>query len=138
MTRDSINPSHFQLYALDGRSDIRWRLLAANNRELGRGYSAHVSVEACVAAIAEMVAVLDDLVARVRRRNGDSWQWTLDCGNESIVVGSQAYDRQIRSEQAATRFRMQASAAPIRIAVIDTGARRRFRTSISDLALLRR
>ncbi len=138
MAREPVNPSHFQIYALDGRSDIRWRLLSANNRELGRAYRAHVTVEDCVAAIGEMLSALDDLVAHVRRRDGNTWQWTLLAGNEPVVVSSHLYDREDRSEESARRFRVRARGAQIGAGVIRTGARRRFRTSISQLSLLRR
>jgi hypothetical protein len=121
--------AHFQIFAYDGKTDIRWRLLSANNRELGRGYTFHSTAEDCVANIAAMLEVLDDLVALTRRRDGNLWQWSLLAGEVPVAVSGHSYDRQIRSQEAANRFRSQAGAARIGETVVHTGARRWVRPS---------
>ena len=46
---------HFQLYELDGKAGVAWRLLSANNRELGWGTAGYPSAGECVAAIQDMI-----------------------------------------------------------------------------------
>jgi hypothetical protein len=124
MAQQHLTEGHFQLFALDERSAVRWRLLSANNRELGRGYAAHTGSEACIVAIAAMLERLDDLVAQTRRRDGNLWRWALVADEVLVVVGGHGYDRQIRSEEAAGRFRAQAHSARINTHITLTGARR--------------
>jgi hypothetical protein len=129
MSERAASAAHFQLFALDGKTDIRWRLLSANNRELGRGYSIHPNPQECLAAIGVLLDLLDDLVAFSRRRESNLWQWTLFCDHLPIAMSSHGYDRQIRSQEAANRFLTQAGSARIGATVIDSGARRWVRPS---------
>jgi hypothetical protein len=126
----TASAAHFQIFAFDGKTDIRWRLLSANNRELGRGYSLHATAAECIADIGAMLNVLDDLVALTRRRDGNLWQWSLVADEIPVAVSGHSYDRQIRSQEAANRFRFQASAARIGGTVVHTGARRWVRPSL--------
>jgi hypothetical protein len=130
----SDGQGHFQLFAVDDRSEIRWRLLSANNRELGRGCEAYPTVENCLLAIKHLVAQLDELVAQTRRREGNQWQWTLVAGSQPIVVGH-AYDRQVRSQEAATRFLRDARDARVGEHVTFTGSRRWMRPPLGGPAL---
>lgn len=122
--------AHFQIFAFDGKTDIRWRLLSANNRELGRGYSLHETAEDCVIAIKTMIGVLEDLVVVTRRREGNLWQWALLADDVPVAVSGHNYDRQIRSQEAVDRFRSQAGVARIGDTVVHTGARRWVRSSL--------
>jgi hypothetical protein len=126
----NTSAAHFQIFALDGKTDIRWRLLSANNRELGRGYSLHETAGECVAAIKAMVDGLGDLVALTRRREGNLWQWVLYADDEPVAVSGHNYDRQIRSQEAVDRFRSQAGSARIGETIVHTGARRWVRPSL--------
>ncbi len=126
----TASPAHFQLFAWDGKTDIRWRVLSANNRELGRSYSAVRTAEECLAEIAVMVAALAELVTITRRREENLWQWTLLSGNRPVAMGGHAYDRQIRSQEAASRFRSQAASARVSDAIAHSGARRWVRPSL--------
>ncbi len=122
--------AHFQLFALDGKTNIRWRLLSANNRELGRSYSTHPTTDECFAAIISMVAALDGLVVTTRRRDQSLWEWLLFDADRPIAMSGRGHDRQIRSIEAAARFRCYASLAPVSDALAHTGARRWVRASL--------
>ena len=91
-------------------------------------------MENCLLAIKHLVAQLDDLVAQTRRREGNQWQWTLVAGNQPIVTGH-AYDRQVRSQEAATRFLRDARDARVGEHVTLTGSRRWMRPPIGGPAL---
>jgi hypothetical protein len=126
---DVASSAHFQLFALDGKSDIRWRLLSANNRELGRGYAMHASADECLTAIRLMLGALDELIPLTRRREGNLWQWALVADGVPVAISGHGYDRQVRSQEAANRFRAQAGAARVTDGITHTGARRWVRAS---------
>ena len=44
----------------DGTSAVAWRLVSANNRELGRSAVYHWGADACVRAIQDLVRTLDE------------------------------------------------------------------------------
>ncbi len=115
---------HFQMFAADGKSALRWRLLSANNRELGRAWSYQPDTETCLLAIKQMLEQLDGLLLQTRRREGNVWQWML-CADESpIAISGHTYDRQVRAIEAAARFRAHAATARIGANVMLTGTRR--------------
>jgi hypothetical protein len=132
---DAASLAHFQLFALDGKSDIRWRLLSANNRELGRGYSMHPSAEDCLNAMRLMLGALEELIPLTRRRDGNLWQWALLADGVPVAISGHGYDRQVRSQEAAVRFRSQAALARIGESITHTGARRWVRPASSQLRL---
>ena len=96
--------ARFQLFALDGKTNIRWRLLSPNNRELGRSYSSHATTDECFGAISSMVAALDELVVVTRRRDPTWWEWLLLEQERPVAISGRGHDRQIRSLQAVARF----------------------------------
>ena len=84
-----------------GRDTLSWRLLATNNRDLGRAPAGYPDAEACRLAIRE----LQDGVGRAEpvtiRSGPSSWSWRLMIGDRVVVVASRAYQRRIQAEQAA-------------------------------------
>jgi hypothetical protein len=127
--------AHFQLFAADDRSDIRWRLLSANNRELGRGCEAYGTAENCLLAIKHLIGQLDELVPSIRRREGNLWQWSLVIASVPIVIGGHPYDRQVRSQEAASRFLRDARDARVGERISLTGARRWVRPAVGGASL---
>ncbi|MBV9593888.1 MAG: hypothetical protein JO147_08875 [Actinobacteria bacterium] len=125
--------AHFQMYAADARSDVHWRLLSANNRDLGRGVVGYRDPESCLLSIKLIVISLDGLEMQVRRRESSEWRWTLGTDGEAIVVGAHGYDRQVRCHQAVRQFLDCASTASVSPAVVVSGARR-WGTASSALA----
>ncbi len=119
-----LEGGHFQLYALDGKSEVSWRLLSANNRELGRGAVDYSSVDDCLASIRGMISRLDGLITQARRRPDSGWHWVLLAEDEPVVVGGRGYDRPIRAREAARRFRAHARRARIAETVTVNGSRR--------------
>jgi len=78
-----------------GAAPVRWRLLGANNRELGRGAGPFADLESCQAAVR-------DLVARVAGATpgivGDAdhtgaWSWRLDLDGHPVAVSWRTYLR---------------------------------------------
>ena len=120
----NVDGGHFQLYALDGKSVVSWRLLSANNRELGRGAEDYSSVDDCIAGITDIIGRLDELITQARPRPDVGWRWVLLADGEPVVVGGRGYDRLIRAREAARRFRAHARTARIAETVTLNGSRR--------------
>jgi hypothetical protein len=116
--------AHFQLFATDFDSDIRWRLLSGNNRELGRSANSYPDAESCQLEIKHVLAGVAELVPHVRRREGNVWRWILLDGIIPLAVGGRDYDRQVRCEQAVDLFRFVAPTARLPEVVTLTGSRR--------------
>ena len=120
---DAVGP-HFQLYTPALSSQVWWRLLSANNRDLGRSVSSYPDTEACILALQSLLLALDALRPLVRRRSATEWHWQL-CADESAVInGAHGYDRQVRCEQAARKFIQHAAVAVISPTLVMTGRRR--------------
>ena len=116
--------AHFQLFATDTCSPIRWRLLSGNNRELGRCLATYVDIESCLVAMKIFVESAIEMTGQVRRREGGGWAWTLSSGSETIVVCGRSYDRQVRCEQALANFRHLAAVAEASNGIVITASRR--------------
>jgi hypothetical protein len=74
---------------------VRWRLLGANNRELGRGPGPFPELETCQAAVRELVA---RIAAATPCIVGDSdrtgaWSWRLDLNGRAVAVSWRTYLR---------------------------------------------
>jgi uncharacterized protein YegP (UPF0339 family) len=80
---------------------VTWRLLATNNRDLGRGSEAYPSREACWDAVRTLQRGADGLEAVLIRTGPSSWSWRIQAGNGTVAVASRHYQRRIQATQAA-------------------------------------
>ena len=78
------------------------RLLATNNRALGRAPHGYPDAEACRAAIHELQATVARAEPVTVRSGPSSWGWRLMIGDRVVAVASRAYQRRIQAEQAAS------------------------------------
>jgi hypothetical protein len=82
------------------QAGVTWRLLAINNRDLGRAPTVYRDLDACVAAVRQLQE--DIPMARVvtARTGRSAWGWRI-CVNDSLVaVSSRDYQRRIQSDYA--------------------------------------
>jgi hypothetical protein len=89
----------------DGDADagtLSWRLLATNNRDLGRAPAGYPDAEACRVAIRELQATVGKAEPITVRSGPSSWGWRLMIGDRVVAVASRAYQRRIQAEQAAS------------------------------------
>ena len=120
----------FHLYSSPTSGGVRWRLLAGNNRELGRGLTAYPDVEACRAGLERTLLELPSLVPAVMRVDHCHWGWLLRAGVLDVVGSGHPYDRRPRCEEACARFASLASEASVRDAVTVMPYGRRLRPSV--------
>jgi hypothetical protein len=81
---------------------LSWRLLATNNRDLGRAPGGYPDTEACRVAIRELQATVGQAEPVTVRSGPSSWGWRLMIGDRVVAVASRAYQRRIQAEQAAS------------------------------------
>jgi hypothetical protein len=84
-----------------GLDTVSWRLLATNNRDLGRAPGGYPDAEACWAAIRELQDAVGKAEPVTVRSGPSSWSWRLMIGDRVVAVASRAYQRRIQAEQAA-------------------------------------
>jgi hypothetical protein len=70
-----------------------WRLVGANNRELGRAAQAYVDPAACRAGVSFLRRQLDHLDARVWCDDSTRWSWRLELNGTPVAISARAYMR---------------------------------------------
>ncbi|WP_433299135.1 hypothetical protein ACQP2F_45385 [Actinoplanes sp. CA-030573] len=80
---------------------LSWRLLATNNRDIGRSPVRHPDVEACRAAVRDLQLRLGRARTSIVRAEASSWSWRIAVGDVVVAVSSRDYQRRIQAEQAA-------------------------------------
>jgi hypothetical protein len=71
-----------------------WRLLSANNRELGRSPVFFPQREACEQAVSWLHANIERAVpVVVAVRPGAQWGWRLDIDEQEVALSARAYHR---------------------------------------------
>jgi hypothetical protein len=106
---DTVAAARFRILqhrsAADDVTDVgtlSWRLLATNNRDLGRAPGAYPDAEACRVAIRELQADVGRAQPITVRSGPSTWGWRLMIGDRVVVVASRSYQRRIQAEQAAS------------------------------------
>ena len=100
---DNQSPWH----ARRDRSPVRvgWRLIAANNRPLGRSWVAFDSFEACVDAAALLHDRLGDVTSTAMFDTKQAnWYWTVLLDDEPVAVCVHAYRRRVECMRALEQF----------------------------------
>jgi hypothetical protein len=105
---------HYQLYRQGVDGPVRWRLLSANNRDMGRGANSYLDEEACVLGIKVLMADIGRLAATLHRAPDNRWAFRLMSGDQVMVTSAHAFDRRNRCEVAAARFVELAPGAELR------------------------
>ena len=88
---------------LQHRSDqqVSWRLLATNNRDLGRAPVAYADAATCRAAVHWLQQHSDRLRITIVRAGPSSWSWRIAAGETVVALSSRDYQRRIQAEHAA-------------------------------------
>ncbi|WP_326575993.1 hypothetical protein OIE69_25605 [Actinacidiphila glaucinigra] len=84
---------------------VGWRLVGANNRELGRSAGTYASLVECQAA----VLLLREHIAQVRAQlsmadAGGTWTWRVELGGRDVAVSGRTYHRLRECQQNLGRF----------------------------------
>ncbi|UQX88408.1 hypothetical protein M6D93_00025 [Jatrophihabitans telluris] len=96
--------AHFQIYATAPGAPVGWRLLSANNRDLGRGGDTFADFTECRTALLTILARIDGLEPLIRPGRPNRWLWGLREHGRIVVSSGHHYDRIVRCEQARRQF----------------------------------
>lgn len=105
-----------QFLALPGGSDdcFAWRLLGANNRELGRSGWPYADLDSCRLAVLDLLERLDQVEASMAAGPRNSaWTWRLILDGQAAASASRSYQRQRECAYNLERF---LEALPVAIA----------------------
>lgn len=80
---------------------MSWRLLATNNRDLGRAPTAYPDAATCRAAVLWMQRHAGRLRVTIVRAGPSAWSWRIVAGETVVALSSRAYQRRIQAEHAA-------------------------------------
>lgn len=81
---------------------MSWRLLATNNRDLGRAPIAYPDADSCRLAVLWLQRNVAGLRIAIVRAGPSSWSWRILAGETVVAVSSRDYQRRIQADQAAT------------------------------------
>jgi hypothetical protein len=92
---------------------VGWRLIAANNRSLGRSWVVYGSFDACVAAVAQLHDRLDEITPAVTfDARHAAWTWTVLLDGEPVAVSTRAYRRRVECIRSFDQFLGAVTTAP--------------------------
>ena len=95
--------------SLPSGTTFLWRLVAGNNRLLGRSAGTYDDHQVCREAVGLLMEVVDDLVVTTAPGSGPgnwSWQLVLPSPDRAVLVASaQSYERQRESRYSIENFR---------------------------------
>jgi hypothetical protein len=84
---------------------VGWRVIAANNRPLGRSAEAFASLAECVTAATRLHREVAQAASSVLFDIADGhWQWTVLLADEPVAVCVHSYKRRVECERALRQF----------------------------------
>jgi hypothetical protein len=88
-----------------GAGLVGWRVLGANNRELGRGAVPFWGVDEAYQAVHEAQTVVERTVTRFWADELGGWFWNISLDGEQLAVSSRGYRRQRECIYSMEQFR---------------------------------
>lgn len=118
---------------------VTWRLVGANNHELGRSPQAHSSLAVCVAAVALLQGEVERTmpVLALSDRTG-AWTWQLVLDERRVAVAVRGYLRQRECRNSLELFVSAAAAAQVASGVTYTRRLRGLQPPDADDAMTAR
>jgi hypothetical protein len=92
---------------------VEWRLISANNWELGRGAAPVRTLEDCLTIVLEIGATIDGFVEEVLPDPRGGWRWRLLRDGAAVAVSSRSFLRRVECESTLAQFRKLAGVAPV-------------------------
>jgi hypothetical protein len=89
-----------------GAGLVGWRVLGANNRELGRSAGPFWRPDEAFQAVHEAQAVLDRTVTRLWADDLGEWFWNVSLDDDQVAVSSRGYRRQRECIYSIEQFRI--------------------------------
>jgi hypothetical protein len=114
---------------IDAGERYSWRLMGANNRELGRSAQHYESYAGARRAVGELQRHADRLVCTTLVDRGTGrWGWRIDLDGGTVAVSGRSYERDHDSRLGMDKFLGLLSEADLLDAVVALRDRRRSRS----------
>jgi hypothetical protein len=84
---------------------VGWRVIGANNRELGRGARPSRGVDEALQAVQRAQLTIGGQVGRVAMIACGGWLWRLSLDEDTVAVSGRGYHRQRECEYSLEQFR---------------------------------
>jgi hypothetical protein len=101
----SVAPSSARARSSEPGGRVAWRVVAANNRPLGRSMIAYNTLAECAAAVR---LLHDGIGAAIGSVGFDAvtgtWRWTLSLDGRPVAICVNAYGRRIECQRALAQF----------------------------------
>ncbi|MGW5240167.1 hypothetical protein ACWEOW_14655 [Monashia sp. NPDC004114] len=124
--------AQFQVYTRGSggpsTGDVRWRLITANHRDLGRSAEFFADAIGAVTSIRVLLAGLERLERALACGVDDGlWRWTLLLDDEPVARASRGYRRRIECELSVKQFVVLAAESVVnpQLRTFDQSARSR-------------
>jgi hypothetical protein len=92
---------------------VGWRVIGANNRELGRAAGPAWKVDEAYQAVHEAQLAFDRTTTHLGADAVGTWSWHISLGSEVVAVSSRGYRRQRECVYSADQFREQFPSAKV-------------------------
>jgi hypothetical protein len=85
--------------------NVAWRIVAANNRPLGRSAACYSTLSACVDSAFTLQAEIDRTVSAISfDTSSGHWRWTLTLDRVAVAVCVHVYERRIECVRSLAQF----------------------------------
>ncbi len=91
---------------------VAWRLLAANNRPIGRSVHTHGSLREAQESARTVTRLAGDGLYTLGFHSAQSrWGWTLTVQGHALATATHLYQRRVECQRGAEQFRLRAGSA---------------------------
>lgn len=84
---------------------VEWRLISANNRELGRCTEPFLDLGSCTMAVERLREGIDAADELVMQDPSGGWRWRLSFQGQSVAMSCRAYLRRVECTSTLYQFR---------------------------------
>lgn len=105
-------PARFQLFRVTA-SEISWRFVASNNRELARSVDVADDEDESREMVQQLQRGLAVCQAAICPDGSGRWRWDIRIDGLAVAVSSRPYFRRVECETTMRQFLRQAAGAPV-------------------------
>ena len=107
-----MGSARFQFFTRSAASSVEWRLISANNRDLGRCAAPLGDLVSCRLAVDRLRETIDAADEIVLQDPSGDWRWLLSWQDQAVAISSRAYPRRPECLATLVQFRRSAGDAP--------------------------
>ena len=104
--------ARYQFFTRSPRA-VEWRLISANNRELGRCTEPFLDLSTCTLAVERLRDGIDSADELVMQDPAGGWRWRLTFQDQSVAMSCRAYLRRVECNATLIQFRKTAGGAAL-------------------------